>query len=100
MSGACRTLKGRPTPACAFGFAYAQAEDYFWQIEDTYVASLGRYAELIWRCGSRLRPVESLVRNSQASRRPTTPSIEPPLKAICEAYAAGIEPLPGQASAG
>jgi penicillin amidase len=25
-----------------FGFAYAQAEDYFWQIEDTYILALGR----------------------------------------------------------
>ena len=24
-----------------FGFAYAQAEDYFWQIEDTYILRSG-----------------------------------------------------------
>lgn len=32
--------------AAAFGFAFAQAEDYFWQVEDSYVWALGRYAEL------------------------------------------------------
>ncbi len=29
-----------------FGFAYAQAEDYFWQVEDSYILSLGRYSEV------------------------------------------------------
>ena len=32
--------------ACVFGFIYAQAEDYFWQIEDSYLRSLGRAAEV------------------------------------------------------
>ena len=36
-----------PTDAsCVFGFIYAQAEDYFWQIEDSYLRSLGRAAEV------------------------------------------------------
>ena len=32
--------------ACVFGFIYAQAEDYFWQVEDSYLRSLGRAAEV------------------------------------------------------
>ncbi len=39
-------IDGPTDASVAFGFAYAQAEDYFWQVEDTYVASVGRYAEL------------------------------------------------------
>ena len=36
-----------PTDAsCAFGYAYAQAEDNFWQVEDSYIRSLGRAAEV------------------------------------------------------
>src|ERR1700742_137550 len=36
-----------PTDAsCAFGFAYAQAEDNFWQVEDSYIRSLGRASEV------------------------------------------------------
>jgi acyl-homoserine-lactone acylase len=36
-----------PTDAsCVFGFTYAQAEDYFWQIEDSYLRALGRAAEV------------------------------------------------------
>jgi acyl-homoserine-lactone acylase len=35
-----------PTDAdCVFGFVYAQAEDYFWQIEDNYIHALGRASE-------------------------------------------------------
>src|SRR5258708_5708593 len=37
---------GTTDAACAFGFIYAQAEDYFWQIEDNYIRSLGRASEL------------------------------------------------------
>ena len=39
-------VDGETDAAAAFGFAYAQAEDYFWQIEDSYILSLGRYAEV------------------------------------------------------
>ncbi|MBM3954972.1 MAG: penicillin acylase family protein [Planctomycetes bacterium] len=36
-----------PTDAgCVFGFLYAQAEDYFWQIEDSYLRAIGRAAEV------------------------------------------------------
>jgi acyl-homoserine-lactone acylase len=36
-----------PTDAsCAFGYAYAQAEDNFWQIEDSYIRALGRASEV------------------------------------------------------
>src|SRR5262249_13704095 len=35
-----------PTDAsCVFGYIYAQAEDNFWQIEDSYIRSLGRASE-------------------------------------------------------
>jgi len=36
-----------PTDAsCVFGYAYAQAEDNFWQIEDNYIQAIGRAAEV------------------------------------------------------
>ena len=36
-----------PTDAsCVFGYIYAQAEDNFWQIEDTFIRSLGRACEV------------------------------------------------------
>ena len=37
---------GPTDAACVFGFLYAQAEDYFWQIEDNYLRAVGRAAEV------------------------------------------------------
>jgi acyl-homoserine-lactone acylase len=39
-------IYGPTDAACAFGFMYAQAEDNFWQIEDSYIRSLGRASEV------------------------------------------------------
>src|ERR1700676_3901693 len=36
-----------PTDAsCIFGYIYAQAEDNFWQIEESYIRALGRASEI------------------------------------------------------
>src|SRR5215472_10673065 len=37
---------GPTDAACAFGYMYAQAEDNFWQIEDSYIRALGRASEV------------------------------------------------------
>jgi acyl-homoserine-lactone acylase len=37
---------GPTDAAVTFGFAYVQAEDNFWQIEDNYIRALGRAAEI------------------------------------------------------
>ncbi len=42
-------IDGPTDKAVLFGFGYCQAEDYFWQIEDSYVMGLGRYCELYGR---------------------------------------------------
>jgi penicillin amidase len=42
-------IDGPNDKAVLFGFGYCQAEDYFWQIEDSYVMGLGRYSELYGR---------------------------------------------------
>jgi len=42
-------IDGPTDAAVLFGFGYCQAEDYFWQLEDSYVMGLGRYAELYGR---------------------------------------------------
>ncbi len=39
-------IDGKTDEAVIFGFGYCQAEDFFWQIEDSYVMGLGRYSEL------------------------------------------------------
>ncbi len=37
---------GRTDAGAVFGFAYAQAEDNFWRIEDSYISAIGRAAEV------------------------------------------------------
>ncbi|MBI3652381.1 MAG: penicillin acylase family protein [Acidobacteria bacterium] len=37
---------GTTDASCVFGYLYAQAEDNFWQVEDNYICSLGRAAEV------------------------------------------------------
>ena len=39
-------IDGPTDEAVVFGFGYAQAEDFLWQVEDSYVLATGRYAEL------------------------------------------------------
>src|SRR5271168_3506125 len=49
-----------PTDAsCIFGYIYAQAEDNFWQIEDSYIRALGRASEIY---GERTLNQDRLVR--------------------------------------
>ena len=39
-------VHGKSHADAVFGMGYAQAEDHFWQLEDTCLRSLGRYAEV------------------------------------------------------
>src|SRR5450755_3138596 len=55
-----------PTDAsCAFGLMYAQAEDNFWQIEDSYLRALGRASEVY---GARTLDDDELVRALEIPR--------------------------------
>ena len=36
---------GEDDESTIFGFGYVQAEDFFWQVEDSYILALGRYCE-------------------------------------------------------
>ncbi len=79
-----------PTDAGAvFGFAYAQAEDFFWQVEDTYAQCIGRYAEIEGEAG-----LESDMLNHAFEIVPTSKAdyekAEPDLKAAFDAFAAGL----------
>ncbi len=40
-------VRGTSDAAVAFGSAWAQCEDHFWQLEDTYMRALGRAAEVL-----------------------------------------------------
>ena len=79
-----------PTDAsCVFGFIYAQAEDYFWQIEDSYLRSLGRAAEVY---GDKSLPDDLVNRALEITRlsKEEYQNASPKTKEICQAIADGL----------
>ncbi|MBO0724390.1 MAG: penicillin acylase family protein [Blastocatellia bacterium] len=79
-----------PTDASViFGFIYAQAEDNFWQIEDSYIQALGRasevYGEQSLNADLTNRALE-IVKISQAEYA----NLSPQMKDICQATADGL----------
>ena len=79
-----------PTDAsCVFGFAYAQAEDNFWQVEDSYIRALGRasevYGEKTLNDDKTVRALE-IPRLSKAEYERTSPRA----RELADAFAAGL----------
>jgi penicillin amidase len=80
---------GETDAATMFGFAYAQAEDAFWRLEDNYIRSLGRLAEVAGERGlasdrrNRALEIPRLAR-SEYDRMPL------PLRAMLDAFASGL----------
>ncbi|HVR30600.1 MAG TPA: penicillin acylase family protein, partial [Thermoanaerobaculia bacterium] len=79
---------GRTDAAVAFGSAWAQCEDHVWQLEDTYVQALGRYAELVGEDGLRGDLEVAAFELVESSRRDFT-QLPPEIQRIAEAFAAG-----------
>ncbi len=82
-------IHGQTDAHVAFGFAYAQAEDYFWQVEDTYILSLGRYSEVHGHRGYNsdlLNRAFEVVPRSQENFE----LLEPALQDYCRAFAMGL----------
>ncbi|HET6671537.1 MAG TPA: penicillin acylase family protein, partial [Pyrinomonadaceae bacterium] len=80
---------GRTDLSTMFGFAYAQAEDNFWRVEENFIAALGRGAEV--------HGEEALNedRRNRALEIPTLARAEyerldPQMRAICDGFAAGF----------
>jgi len=82
-------VHGTTDAATAFGFAYAQAEDNFPQVEENFVRAIGRASELFgeetladdWL--NRSLRIEELARSEYARA-------DEPLRALLDGYAAGL----------
>ncbi|MEX2139637.1 MAG: penicillin acylase family protein [Pirellulales bacterium] len=75
--------------AAVFGFAYAQAEDYFWQVEDTYILALGRYSEAHGPKGlnsDKLNHAFEVARTSEMDFA----KLDPAEQRLCAAFVAGL----------
>src|SRR5450759_1043987 len=69
---------GATDASCVFGYVYAQAEDNFWQIEDSYIRALGRasevYGEKTLTDDEQVRALE-IPRLSKAEYERTSPRV-------------------------
>ena len=79
---------GKTDAAVAFGSAWSQCEDHFWQLEDTYIQALGRYAEIVGEDGLQGDLEVAAFELVETSRR-DFPSLPPEIQRIAEAFAAG-----------
>lgn len=80
---------GRTDAATMFGFAYAQAEDNFGRVEQNFIYSLGRRAEVFGESGlnedRRNRALEIPRLAKEEYER-----LDPRMRAICDGFAAGF----------
>src|SRR5262245_11382720 len=80
---------GATDAATVFGFAYAQAEDNFWRVEENYIFALGRSAELYGEktlSEDRLNHALEIPQLAQAEYS----RLDLKMRSICDAYAAGL----------
>ena len=80
---------GETDAATMFGFAYAQAEDNFWRLEDNYIRALGRRTEaegVSGLTGDRRNRALEIPRLAREEYR----RLPKPMRAIVDGYAAGL----------
>jgi acyl-homoserine-lactone acylase len=80
---------GKTDASTVFGFAYAQAEDNFWRLEENYIAAIGRSAEVD---GERRLERDRVNRALEIPRlaREEYQRLDPHTRSICDAFVAGL----------
>jgi acyl-homoserine-lactone acylase len=82
-------IDGPTDESVIFGFAYCQAEDYLWQIEESYVAGLGRGSELNGESAYKADWNNRLFEVPQMAQE-ALEKLEPKSRAMCFAFSAGL----------
>ena len=80
---------GRTDASTAFGFAYAQAEDNFWRVEENFIFALGRASQLY---GEKTLDEDRLNRALGIPRlaREEYARLDEHMRSLCDAFAAGF----------
>src|ERR1041384_8597817 len=80
---------GRTDASTAFGFAYAQAQDNFWRVEENFILALGRASELY---GDKMLDEDRVNHALEIPRlaRAEYARLDPQMRALCDAFAAGF----------
>ncbi len=82
-------IDGDGDESTLFGFAYSQAEDNFWQLEDNYILGIGRYSEVHGPRGLNsdlLNRAFEIVPKAKANYR----KLDPDTRALFDAFVAGL----------
>jgi len=80
---------GRTDASTAFGFAYAQAEDNFWRVEENFINALGRASELYGEKSldedrlNRALQIPTLAQSEYAR-------LDKHMRSLCDGFAAGF----------
>lgn len=80
---------GRTDASTVFGFAYAQAEDNFWRVEENFIHALGRASELY---GERTLEDDRLNRALEIPKlaREEYARLDRRMRSLCDSFAAGF----------
>jgi penicillin amidase len=80
---------GRTDESTVFGFAYAQAEDNFWRVEENFIFALGRASEVY---GERTLNEDRLNHALEIPRlaREEYARLDKHMRSLCDAFAAGF----------
>ncbi|HEX7334067.1 MAG TPA: penicillin acylase family protein [Pyrinomonadaceae bacterium] len=80
---------GRTDASTVFGFAYAQAEDNFWRVEENFILALGRASELY---GEKTLDEDRLNHALEIPRlaRAEYARLDGHMRSLCDAFAAGF----------
>jgi len=80
---------GRTDASTVFGFAYAQAEDNFWRVEQNFISALGRLSEVY---GEETLDEDRLNHALEIPRlaKEEYARLDRDMQALCDAFAAGF----------
>ena len=80
---------GRTDASTVFGFAYAQAEDNFWRVEENFILALGRGSEVY---GAKALDEDRLNHALEIPKlaRAEYGRLDPRMRSLCDAFAAGF----------
>lgn len=80
---------GRTDASTVFGFAYAQAEDNFWRVEENFIWSLGRASELYGEEALNEDRLNNALEIPRLAREEYA-RLDRHMRAMCDAFAAGF----------
>ena len=80
---------GRTDVSTVFGFAYAQAEDNFWRVEENFILALGRAAELYGEKSLKEDRLNHALEIPRLARQEYS-RLDPKQRSLCDAFAAGF----------